>query len=106
MKLKIKLTTFIVIINLLFSCKLEKKNEIISKPNGKAIYMDRCTSCHGMNGALGFGGAKDISKSKLSVDQIIQQVTNGKGAMAPYKNILSADEIFAVSEYAFSMRSK
>jgi mono/diheme cytochrome c family protein len=33
-------------------------------------------------------------------------VTNGKGAMAPYKNLLTPEEIVAVSEYAVSMRKK
>jgi mono/diheme cytochrome c family protein len=55
---------------------------------------------------MGFGGAKDLTASTLSIDQIVNQVTNGKGAMAPYKNLLTPEEIVAVSEYAVSMRKK
>lgn len=106
MKLTIKLLFSSVFSLFMFSCKLEKKDEATVIPDGKAIYMDRCTSCHGSNGQLGFGGAKDITASVKSIEEIVNQVTNGKGAMAPYKNILSAEEIRAVSEHAFSMRKK
>ena len=90
----------------IIACKLEKKEDAPSKPDGKAIYMDRCTSCHGMDGKMGFGGAKDITQTMKSLDEIIHQVTNGKGAMAPYKNILTPEEIYAVSEYALSLNKK
>jgi len=106
MKLIINCSLLIALGLWICACNIEKKEITESKPDGKTVYMDRCTSCHGTNGKLGFGGAKDISTSSLSVDQIIHQVTNGKGAMAPYKNILSAEEIFAVSEYAYSLRKK
>lgn len=106
MKLIISNALLITICLCIYACKFEKKEVMINKPDGKTIYMDRCTSCHGIDGKLGFGGAKNLSISSFSVEQIINQVTNGKGAMAPYKNILSAEEIFAVSEYAYSMRKK
>jgi len=91
---------------LILSCKLERKEEASLKPDGKTIYVERCTSCHGIDGKMGFGGAKDITASILSIDRIVNQVTNGKGAMAPYKNLLTPEEIVAVSEYAVSMRKK
>lgn len=106
MRLTIKLVLPSMFSLLIFSCKLEKKEEVSTKPDGKTIYMDRCTSCHGMDGKLGFGGAKDITSSRKTIEEIVNQVTNGKGAMAPYKNILSTEEIRAVSEYAFSMQKK
>lgn len=106
MKLTISLLFSCVLSLFFFSCKLEKKDVASTIPDGKAIYMDRCTSCHGSNGQLGFGGAKDIAASTKTIEEIVNQVTNGKGAMAPYKNILSVEEIRAVSEYAFSMQKK
>ena len=106
MKLTIRILFSSVVSLFIFSCKLEKKDVATEKPDGKSIYADRCTSCHGLNGKLGFGGAKDITASKKTMEEIVHQVTNGKGAMAAYKNILSPEEIRAVSEYAFSMRKK
>ena len=106
MKLTISALFLLCVLLCTTACKLEKKDNPPVKPNGKALYLDRCTSCHGMNGKMGFGGAKDITKTLKSLDEIIHQVTNGKGAMAPYKNILTPEEIFAVSEYALSLSKK
>lgn len=92
---------------IILSCTIEK-NEVVphetSTKSGATIFSERCTSCHGMDGKLGFGGAKDLTTSKKSLAEIIHQVTEGKGAMAPYKNILSLEEIHAVAEYAKSMQ--
>lgn len=106
MKLIISVASVTILTLIGLSCKLEKKSEPIPTPDGKSIYMDRCTSCHGLDGKLGFGGAKDLTTSNKTLGEIINQVTNGKGAMAPYKNILSVEEIAAVSEYAVSMQKK
>lgn len=106
MKLTIKTIFALCLLLTIIACKLEKKENTPSKTDGKAIYMDRCTSCHGMDGKMGFGGAKDITQTMKSLDEIIHQVTNGKGAMAPYKNILTPEEIYAVSEYALSLSKK
>lgn len=95
------------IIIFLSSCNLEKKStpvDSISKKSGKEIYSERCTSCHGIDGKLGFGGAKDLTLSTKSIPEVVNQVTNGKGAMAPYKNILSAEEIDSVSVFSLSLR--
>lgn len=106
MILKIKAYFFSFCLLFFLSCKLEKKEPPTQKPDGKTIYMERCTSCHGMDGKLGFGGAKNLITSNYSLGHIINQVTHGKGAMAGYKNILTAEEIFAVSEYAHAMRNR
>jgi cytochrome c6 len=93
---------------LVFSCTIEKKTDdsdsVSPKLSGKEIFSERCTSCHGMDGKLGFGGAKDLTASKKTLEEIIHQVTFGKGAMAPYKNILSVQDIQSVSEYALTLR--
>jgi mono/diheme cytochrome c family protein len=92
------------------SCTIEKKDENPHETtvikSGSTIFSERCTSCHGMDGKLGFGGAKDLTKSIKSLAEIESQVTNGKGAMAPYKNILSLEEIAAVSEHALRLQKK
>ena len=75
-------------------------------PDGKTIYKERCVSCHGADGKLGFAGAKDLTASKKTHQEIINQVMNGKGAMTPFKNILREDEIDAVSLYTVSLQNK
>lgn len=102
------LSAFVLIVfSFLFSCSLEKKptkNPHVSIPSGQEIFSNRCTSCHGIDGKLGFGGAKDLTLSKKTLPEIIHQVTHGKGAMAPFQNILTSDEIHSVSEYALSLQ--
>ena len=74
--------------------------------DGKTLYKERCVSCHGVDGKLGFAGAKDLTQSCKSVQEIVNQVMNGKGAMTAYKNILTSEEIEAVSLYAASLQKK
>ena len=45
--------------------------------------MNQCISCHGENGQLGNSGAKDLSISKLSPEEIREILSEGKGAMPP-----------------------
>jgi len=73
---------------------------------GKTIFQERCTSCHGADGTLGFSGAKNLKESKKNMDEIKSQIINGKGAMNPFKNILSPEEIDSVSLYVMTFQKK
>ncbi|MBK9147053.1 MAG: cytochrome c [Flavobacteriales bacterium] len=68
-------------------------------PKGAQVYKMHCELCHGANGKLGFNEAKDLTASVLSRAEMIAQVTNGKGKMMPYRNVLTAKEIEAVVDY-------
>ena len=71
---------------------------------GKAMYSQYCAACHGADGTKGASGAKDLSQSALSDDERIEIITNGKNTMSPYKDILSAEQIKAVSDYTASLK--
>lgn len=71
---------------------------------GKLIYKQYCVVCHGMDGKLAVSGAKDLSVSVLPIEERIDQITNGKGLMTPYKDILSTEQIQAVAEYLDELR--
>lgn len=71
----------------------------IAAVNGKEIFEDKCTLCHGSNGKLGMSGAKDLSVTQLSHAGIVETVTNGKNTMAAYKDVLSPEQINAVASY-------
>lgn len=58
-----------------------------------------CTLCHGNDGKLNLSGAKDLSLSTLTRDEMIRQVSEGKGAMMAYKNVLTRREIEAVVDH-------
>ena len=66
---------------------------------GKLVYKQYCVICHGADGKLAISGATDLSQSVISLEERISQITNGKGLMTPYKDILSKDQINSVAEY-------
>ena len=47
-----------------------------------------------------FGGAPDLTKSDMLLEERKELINNGKGVMVPYKNLLSSQEIEAVAEYS------
>lgn len=102
-----RLFYFILFLFVVFSCsRKETKNSFSDESktikSGYEIFHERCTSCHGADGKLNFGGAKDLTASIKSIEEIKIQVLNGKGAMPPFKNILSASEIDSVCHFASS----
>ena len=80
------------------------ENQNNSLANAKAIYTHLCTSCHGEDGKLGKGGAKDLSASTLTTLQKEEIITNGKGLMPSFKGQLTEDEIKALAAYADSFK--
>jgi len=71
---------------------------------GFQIYKQHCVTCHGDNGKMGLNGAKPLPESKMTLEERITHISNGKGAMQPYKGILSPEEIKAVAEYTFQLK--
>ena len=71
---------------------------------GKLVYKQYCVICHGSDGTLGVSDATDLSTSTATLEDRIEQITNGKGLMTPYKDILSEDQIKSVAEYVEELR--
>jgi cytochrome c553 len=80
------------------------QNSDTALKNGEAIYNVACVACHGKDGKLGVGGAKDLTASILSHEEKVEMITNGKGLMTPFKGQLSEQEIEAVASYVDSMK--
>lgn len=72
---------------------------------GEMIFGQYCKTCHGANGKLGLNGAKDLTLSKLSLEERINTITNGRNMMTPFKAILSAEDIEAVASYTMHLQS-
>jgi mono/diheme cytochrome c family protein len=71
--------------------------------DGKTIFSSNCGSCHtladaGTNGNVG----PNLDQAKPSRELAVERVTNGKGAMPPFKGQLSDEQIQAVAEYVSS----
>ncbi|MCU0431311.1 MAG: SirB2 family protein [Cytophagaceae bacterium] len=72
--------------------------------NGEVIYKAACTACHGLDGKLGVGDAKDLTASTLSHAEKVAIITKGKGLMNSFKGQLSDAEIEAVATYVDGMK--
>ena len=70
---------------------------------GEQVFRMNCVLCHGADGKLGFNGAKDLTKSTLSKEEMVARVREGKGTMMAYKNVLSAKDIEAVVAHVRSL---
>jgi cytochrome c6 len=80
------------------------KGDAAPPTTGAAIYDRQCTLCHGGDGKLGINGAKDLTASSLTRDEMIQIVMNGKGLMMPYAHVLEPKEIEAVVDHVRTMK--
>jgi len=81
------------------------ENEPITTPNGKSLYTLNCASCHGPDGKLGMSGAKDISETALTDEEIKKLIENGKNAMPSFKEMLSKPgEIDAVINHVTTLK--
>jgi mono/diheme cytochrome c family protein len=70
----------------------------------KKLFKINCALCHGFKGNMMVNGAKDLTKSEISMKEAVAQIYHGKGLMTPYKGILSDAEIVAVAKYAETLR--
>lgn len=71
---------------------------------GAKLFSMHCTLCHGKDGTLGLNGAKDLTRSLLTKEEMVAIVANGKGVMMPYKNALSKAELEAVVAHVRTLR--
>jgi len=76
-----------------------KAGGAVAAVSGKEIFEDKCTLCHGDNGKLGLNGAKDLSLTTLDHKGISEIITHGKNSMASYKDVLTTEQIEAVTSY-------
>lgn len=69
---------------------------------GKAVYEAKCSNCHGPQGNAGVAGAKDLTVTALSKEEIKAITKNGKGMMPPVE--LTEEQLDAVAEYVQSLK--
>ena len=77
----------------------------IDAVNAQKVFKGNCAICHGFKGNMKLNGAKDLTASKINLENAVAQVYFGRGLMQPYKGILSDAEIIAVSTYTESLRN-
>ena len=66
---------------------------------GASIFRSQCVMCHGRNGKLNMSGAKDLTKSILTKEEMNAIVTYGKGGMIGFRKTLSKKQIGEVVDH-------
>ncbi len=75
---------------------------------GKEVFLSAgCTGCHTLKDAGSTGTVgPNLDQAKPSQQRVIQRVTNGAGAMPPFKGQLTDAQIKAVAQYVSSVAGK
>ncbi len=110
---RIKLFTLVVVSGVaiyLFAIRTLAANDFDKNTlSGARIYSESCSSCHGPDGSANTRrgkrkGATDLRKSRISVAKGIRIITNGRGNMPKFKEVLTKEEIVAVNTYVRGFR--
>lgn len=74
------------------------------KVDAEKLYKSNCRICHGSKGKLGINGATDLTKSILTKSEIAKVISEGRGTMTPFKDILDEEEIKAVAKFVHKLK--
>ncbi len=100
----------------MYKASFGKKHELVSvatdsnesgydiEEHGKALYNAQCIVCHGEDGRANLAGAKDLTISEKTDDEIADLIKNGKNTMPAMKDIYSDGEIKALISYVKTLR--
>jgi mono/diheme cytochrome c family protein len=72
--------------------------------HGEALFAAQCVVCHGADGRADLSGAKDLTLSSKTNDEIIETIKKGKNSMPKMANIYSGQELKALADYVKSLR--
>lgn len=74
-----------------------------SPVDGEKIYKTYCVTCHGIAGDMGASGAANLQESKLSLEERIAVITNGRNLMNGFKSLMNEEKIQAVAAYSMTL---
>lgn len=75
-----------------------------SAEQGKDIYEEQCSVCHGDDGTAGISNAANLQRSRLDSSRIVAQIANGGRRMPAFGDVLTAEEIVSLEEYVRTLR--
>ena len=100
MKLKIIIPLLFTIHSLTVKAQTQQAAD-----DGKVIFEQKCTRCHGNDGTKGYLGAKNLRKSRLDDDGLFATITKGRWIMPSWKRKLTPQQIRAVIAYIKTLRN-
>ena len=77
----------------------------VSEVEARALYIRKCSLCHGDDGKLMASKSPDLSVSTMTLAERVALITYGKGTMPAQKGILNKAEITAVARYIERFRN-
>ncbi len=102
---------FIPVLFLLAACDNAPKTTGFDPPEGYTpregvlIYQRHCEMCHGPDGKMGAGGAKDLTVSTLDSAGIVNLLKHGKNGMPrQMQNLESEEELDNIIDHVKSLR--
>ncbi len=92
--------------------KIAKAKEIIASVSDEDIaqldalklFRKNCAICHGRKGNMKINGAKDLTISKLTMEERVANIYFGQGLMTPFKGVMTEAEIVATAKYIQGFR--
>jgi mono/diheme cytochrome c family protein len=72
---------------------------------GAKIYKQYCLTCHGLYGDMGASGAANLQESKLTLEQRVEVITNGRNTMTGFKALMSEDKIKLAAQYTLELKN-
>jgi mono/diheme cytochrome c family protein len=85
---------------------LEPVKELSNKNDGKEIFANYCSKCHGLNGEAMLNGSANFSMSTIDDQAIGRMIKEGStmGNMPAFGSQLSEEQIHAVGQYIKTFR--
>ena len=66
---------------------------------GKSVYKMYCIACHGPDGKLMLNEAPDLSVSKMTLEERLENIRKGGSMMPAFSEVLSEQQIQDVADY-------
>lgn len=101
---KILISCFLLAFIIACAGKEKKASGVVSVEEGEHVFKKYCIICHGSDGKLGVNGAKDITISKLTLEEREIQVKKGKNTMTPFEGVLTEEQIKSVALYSMNLK--
>ena len=72
--------------------------------DGKAVFNQYCSLCHGEDGKREANGAKDLTLSQMPLKERVAMIKDGKNLMTPFEGILTPEQMEAAAKYSMTLK--
>ncbi|MCB0755629.1 MAG: cytochrome c [Flavobacteriales bacterium] len=73
---------------------------------GKEVYRTYCVACHGADGKLKLNEAPDLSRSEMTLEERINNISKGGSMMPAFAEVISEEQIQAVAVYLDELKEQ